>query len=543
MTKEKKYNLIVIGAVIIAGLLYCYTIISLWLPQWLEFKHLIFNWPDANANYFFAQVFAKTGHFYWSEPLNTISQNLIHTRSINVFNGNLVPMTFLPAILIFGVFFKIFGAIGVLFVTPVLAALSGYIVYRLANYIFKDLDLSLITSLLFLSLAPWVFFANEVMLPTILFIFLVFLGWLMISQSWHKGNDKYHWRWLSGCLLLALAIVVRPTELIWLAVISALIFYFNKDKISRRHILEAGGAFVVIFISFLLLNKLTYGNWFTLGYADLQSGAAATEFDRGTGFSLGGFFKLLVAPFGFDFTLILKNFWKYFVKIIVLHFVLATLGLIMIWRDKTLSLVWRRYLLLTPIIFILIFLYYGSWNLADPLVKELNTISISYVRYFMPLYIWILPATVLAINKIFFKVDRKSSFGNYILFITLILSSLQLAFFAANDGLIANQKNLLGYYAQFAAVKKVVTEQAVIITDREDKIFFPYYRVVVPQNNPLLWSRLSKIVGQVPIYYYTSKAEEQLSQDRQEMYKLNLTLTEPQDIWHNFRLYQVLQIK
>jgi len=539
LSREKKYNLLVIAAAIISGLLYCYTIISLWLPQWLEVKHLIFNWPDANANYFFAQVFAQTGHFYWPEPLNTLSQNLLHTRSINVFDGNLVPMTFLPTILIFGVFFKIFGAIGILFLTPILAALSGYIIYRLANYIFKDLNIALITSLLFLSLAPWVFFANEVMLPTILFIFLVLLGWLMIAQHWHKEHDKYHWRWLLGCLLLSLAIVVRPTELVWLAIISALIFYFNKNKINRRHILEGGIAFVAVFVLFLILNKLTYGNWFTLGYSDLQSGAVATEFDRSAGFSLRGFFKLLFAPFGFDFTLILKNFYKYFVKIVVLHFVLATFGFIMIWRDKNLPKVWRQYLLLTPIIFVFILLYYGSWNLADPLVKELNTISISYVRYFMPLYIWILPAVILAINQMFPKSGRKNVFGNYILIVTVILSSLQLAFFATNDGLIANRQNLKNYYAQFAAVKKIVPEQAIIITDREDKIFFPYYRIVVPQNNPLLWPRVAKIVGQAPIYYYTNKADAQLAPDRQEIYKLGLILTEPQEIWHNFRLFEI----
>jgi len=43
----------------------------------------------------------------------------------------------------------------------------------------------------------------------------------------------------------------------------------------------------------------------------------------------------------------------------------------------------------------------------------------------------------------------------------------------------------------------------------------------------------------VPIYYYTSKADTQLSLDHQEMYKLNLILTEPQEIWHNFRLFEV----
>src|SRR3989339_1508191 len=130
MTKEKKYTIIVLLACFLFFFVYSFTVLSVYLPQYFSLGHIIFNWPDANANYFFAGQYAKYSRFYSFEALNLLTDNLLHTRSINVIDGNLVPMTFLPAILIYGIFFKFFGGLGVLFLTPLMATLSGYLFYR-----------------------------------------------------------------------------------------------------------------------------------------------------------------------------------------------------------------------------------------------------------------------------------------------------------------------------------------------------------------------------------------------------------------------------
>lgn len=88
--------------------------------------------------------------------------------------------------MIFGTAFKFLGPIGILFLTPALASLSVFIIYRLFYRIFNDLDVSLVIALLLLPLAPWLFFANVVMLPTILFIFLLASGLLALFKSWQE---------------------------------------------------------------------------------------------------------------------------------------------------------------------------------------------------------------------------------------------------------------------------------------------------------------------------------------------------------------------
>ncbi len=218
--KEKDFNIIVGILCFIFFLIYSYTTIKIHIPNYLELKHLIFNWPDANANYFFANIFAKFNILNSLEPLNILTNDLIHTRSINVYNGSLVPITFLPSIIIFGLFFKFLGSFGILFLTPLLASLTGYIIYRLSYLIFKDLNLSFLISLFLLSLGPWIFFANMVMLPTVLFIFLLSLGFLLYRKNYILGST-----------LISLAIIVRPTEIIWILTLIIIILLFNRKKI------------------------------------------------------------------------------------------------------------------------------------------------------------------------------------------------------------------------------------------------------------------------------------------------------------------------
>src|SRR3989344_7343674 len=135
------HNKILVVSFLVFLFIYNFTNIFVWWPMLSDTGHLIFNWPDSTANYFFSGLFASDGKFWLSEPLNILTDNLLHARSINVIEGNLVPMTFLPAIVIFGAFERILGEPGILALTPFLAALSGLLIYRLVYYIFKDLDI------------------------------------------------------------------------------------------------------------------------------------------------------------------------------------------------------------------------------------------------------------------------------------------------------------------------------------------------------------------------------------------------------------------
>lgn len=94
MIKKEKYSLLVIIGCLVFFLLYSYTNLLVWWPQYEVLQHLAFNWPDTNANYFFAEQFGRFNSLFSLEYLNLWTDNLFHTRSINVIDGWLVPMTF-----------------------------------------------------------------------------------------------------------------------------------------------------------------------------------------------------------------------------------------------------------------------------------------------------------------------------------------------------------------------------------------------------------------------------------------------------------------
>ena len=503
MSKTKKYNLIFLCLAIVFFLLYSYTALATWLPNWLTFKHLIFNWPDANANYFFAQLFADTGSFRLVEILNGIGENIIHTRSMNIVDLYMVPVTFLPALTIFSLGFKLLGGVGILFLTPLLATLTVYFVYRLAIYLF-DIDLAFLIALLLFPLAPWLYFSNVVMLPTILFIFLLVAGFLSFAKYVQKQT---WWYWLLTSLLLSLAILVRPTEILWVSILIIFVFILNRRYLNWQNIVSAVVTFGFLGWVALWLNKLTYGGYFSIGYLSFEGGSN----ELGQSNTLNPL-KLLIAPFGFDLWLIIKNFYKYFFEIVVVHFILAIAGVVYLLSKRKVDRVWKYYFIVAKIISILILIYYGSWYLADPLVLELNKISISYVRYFLPLYILILPLTALALRNIFWR-QKKIKWLAPVIILFLTVISLKVAFYSTNDGLFATQRTLRTYYTQYRLVSERVEEDSIIISERSDKVFWPKYRVIVREDGGRIpfWMRVYRITKNNNIYYYAdlSRLEEE----------------------------------
>jgi len=529
MIKERKYNFTILILAVLFFFVYAYLVWSIWLPQWLELKHIIFNWPDANANFFFARLWAEQGTLASFEPLNLASDNLLHTRSINVFNGNLVPVGFLPSILVYAASFKIFGILGILLLTPALAALSIYFIYRLSYYIFSDLDFSLTIAVLFSVLAPWLYFANIVMLPTIMFVFFVLAGFLSLAKFFQ--TNKWFW-WILTGFLLSLAVFVRPTEIVWLAVTALFVLYWQRKKIDYKKIISCLIIFAILVFVSLYLNKITYGSYFVTGYFDLQNSGQPTEFSgQGT-----NYFKFLLMPFGFSPSKIFYNFGKYFVELNWYIFVLALSGILIRLIKKECSLAWRNYAIISIIIFVLVFLYYGSWDLADPLVKNLNSISISYVRYFMPLYILILPLAAYAIK---FLSKDKIFYAAFILL--AFIFGFKVAFYSPNDGLIATRDNLLSYQNQYQQVENLVESNAIIITDRSDKIFFSKYRVIVPQGDLPFWQRVASIIDTQAIYYFTDKSPELIVKDRLAAQESSLNISDATEIDKNFKLYKIIK--
>jgi hypothetical protein len=360
------------------------------------------------------------------------------------------------------------------------------------------------------------------MLSNILFISLA------LGAGYFWASKKYY----LSVAILGLALICRPSEMIFLLLPFSFLFYWQYSKLKKYLpisllILSFFGLF------FLGMNYLVYGNIFSTGYFNLQTQNLASEFlVKENNFE--SWLKLLFAPFGINFKLIFYNFSKYFVQVFLPYFILVILALVYSIRRSVARNKWQRYLLVVSLSFVVLLLYYGSWDLADPMVKNLNLISSSYVRYFLPLYLLLLPIVALAITDIFSK-----KYWAYVIVILLGSLSIYTAFWSKPDGLLQHKYYLAQYSRQFQEVKKIAPAEAVIISEREDKIFFPYYKVVVPQGNLPTWPRLEKIISQTPIYYFTNKSVMDLAVEQIYAKANNLELSDPVDISGGFKLYQV----
>lgn len=520
--KIKNKKLFPLLLFVVIFIFYTAPILFLWWPQWQESRHLAFNWPDANANFWSVNSIVKNFSIGEFEALNIPSNFLLHTRSQNVIDGVTLPMTFLPSLFLFSALAWIFGSFSSLLLIPLLSAAIVVIFYLLIKKLFTNEREAVMGAVLLATLGPWLYFSTQPLLPNILVLFLASLS-------------LYSWlikKYLAGSLFFALAIVCRPAEIIWLAPLLFLFFYYLRPKIPKLRIVNSLIIFGAVIIWALYLNKAVFGGYFLTGYSNFQSNSLPSETSLASNNIFSWFF-----PFGIDLLLAGKNYIKYFWLLIWPYsiFIVAGIGTILANKNNNRE---RKYLLAYFVISILLVLYYASWDFSDALVKNLNTISISYVRYFLPIFVMSMPLVVLGINYLTKHLQNKY-FWQVVILGCLILFSVNQVVFTKHDGLLAHARYVQDYYRQWQAIKKIAPAGSIIISERSDKYLYPYYRVVVPQGDLALWPRIKNIYGSVDIYYYTSEKSEQLRQVEILMSNYKLQLSEPLVINNNFVLYKV----
>lgn len=516
---------------LVAGFFYSHDLLFIYLKYLNILPHIIFNWPDANANYFFVKLFTETNALSFYEPLNIITDNILHTRSINVLNGSLVPMSWLWSIILWSGIAQIFGLFGVLWLNPILAILSLYLVYGISRYLWQDKNLNILIIALLAFFAPWLYFANLVMLPSILIIFLYLLSTYLFlytfANSRVRGNGKELIFFSLASIIFSLSVLARPSEAIWLASILLLSVYFNKNKIQAKQAFTFISIFIIFTSLTLYFNKLVYGNYFSFGYLNFQATDNAMPAQS------------IFLPFGWQTKIFFKNIFYNFILLIWPYWILVLAALIIL-RKKVFSLdnIWKKYLLICLVASLLLFIYYANWDIADQSVKQYNKISNSYVRYFLPLYILWLPIFAKSIQVIFAKFKFKY-FYQSIIIILLSIFSLRLAFYAPFDGLLAQKKNINIYYQQFAQVKNLVPADAIILTIKSDKIFFPSYQVIVPQGDLPLWPRIAKLLTQRPVFYVHDLADIDIAKEKDLASQAGIELNFVSELANNFKLEEL----
>ena len=496
MSRNLGQKLLLFAIVVMTG-------VNLWLatpPMAVADLSPRFDWPDETANYFWAVHFAREGNFVVAEPLNQVASNQVHPRSFNVrTDGSLVPGSFLGMTLIYGTLAKVFSIHVLPYLTPILGALGILAWYGILRRIFSN-RVAAIASVLALIHPAWWYYSATALLPNVPFVslFLISLYLIVRQPEHHRGPT---WQFILSGLALGCAIAIRPSEIIWVGALTLVVMLYRRDSWSLIRFALFGAMVVLAFLPSIYYQQLTYGNFLTSGYDQLSEVSP-------TACQSCQIVESIILPFGFHPSLIAINVWTHLLSRVWWLTLLGVLGLIAyLVRTHRHNEAVFGYTLLSLFIGSWLATYYGSWQFSDQLTVALNTLGLSYVRYWLPLYLLSTPFMALGLVWLtsLFK-ERYQKLGLIILVAAFIYPSARLVLYDKADSLFPVRDRVFGYTKTADEVIRLTEPESVIITVRKDKVFFPERKVVhtfnaLSEDGPLQVT-VAGLLEETPVYYY-----------------------------------------
>ncbi len=455
-----------------------------------------FDWPDETANYFWSKQFATTGDLVIAEPLNELVGNQIHPRSFNVRDdGAIVPGSFLGMIVLYGLLAKVFTTHALIYFTPVLAMLAVGAFYTIIKRIFDE-QVALIASLLMLLHPAWWYYSVTSMLPNV-----VFISFILFSLYFLFRSEKIKW-WeiIVAGLLLGIAIAIRPSEAIWIGCVYVASFFYLRHKTNPVQVVVLLAVSLLALLPIFFQQQQLYGDFLSSGYSQFQSETSGSC-------QTCEVVQSLLLPFGFHPRLIVSNLWIHFVSRLWWVSLLSLLGLVAyLMRHRQKHEVWG-YIGLSLVVYAWLSAYYGSWEFTDKLTLHLNTLGISYVRYWIPMFLLALPFVATGILFIAKMLRPRWQIAGIVALLTVFgYLSAQVVLYQKPDSIFPVKERILSYIQAAAVINDTTEPESVIVTVRKDKVLFPERKVIhtfeALSVNTHLTGLLSNIVGQVPVYYY-----------------------------------------
>ena len=366
--------------------------------------------------------------------------------------------------------YVIYGTFGILneglilYLTPLIAVIGVLVFYNLVQIYFGKKK-ALISSLLLFAFPPYWDFASRIMFANILALVFVLAGMLYLSRgvlgSENSGSKSYPNFILAG-LFLGLSLFTRLDYILvvapFLAVILIKLLKEQQFMARMGHLLIFLVSMMIPLLTFFVLNKDIYGGYFASLSHITFSGEAILD----------------AAPWEFSALLMAKNFVKFLLILVAMWTVIALLGVIhqlRISRKREQSKV-NVYMMFWFLISMVTCLYYlgGDFYGAEhPFLFP--SLSASYVRYLLPLYVLGVPFVAVFLSR--FK--RKVS----IISITAILLFVSCVQVFATDGQSLSYLHIKehDYMSENDRLTHITEPDSVILCQYLDKLIFPERRV------------------------------------------------------------------
>ena len=520
-----------------------------------------FTSPDETANFYFIKQFAGNLSFKVAEPLNGTAP-IVAPRSIMVQKDALLPGSFFGMPLLYGAIGWFLGKWIILFLTPLFSAIAVFVFYKLINIIFDRRTALISAGLMAIHPAFWYYTARG-MFHNALFLDLLIIGlWgiAAILTSHHlRGTAQNNTQnraeykknlilYLAAGLAVGGAAAVRTSEVIWIAVLLlAVVIIFRKLIDWRIGIWIALIGMIISMIPIFYQNNKLYGNALTFSYtvgpekaevASTQAGSGkASELVSGSVNiiekifnNIAGLFEKAIFPFGIHWDNISANVWNYGIWLVWPFALLSLFGCVLFFRNGIINFIYssvrrssdKRVMLIYFILYLFIagylMLYYGSWKINDNILgSNLVSLEQAYARYWLPIYIFGLPFAAMAAQTLIKnalailsnrcadsrgkirKIARNAILGFAVLL--LFNFSVSSAVLESNTGLAKVRQNTLEYKEVALKAKRTIKLNAVIVSGKADKIFFPEFKVIASEiDTNKKAKQLKKIIQKAPVY-------------------------------------------
>ena len=485
----------------------------------------LWNSPDETAVAYFVKSFLISNRLWVIEPYNMLGPGVVHPRSIAAVGDYLVPAFFYGSIYFFGTLVKLFGESALAWGTPLATALASLCVFFILRKMF-DAKRALIAQILFLADPAVWYFSSRGLFPNVLFLDMAMIGlailYLQPWQSFAKGRGV---AWLEmmiddivGIFFLGIAFLVRPVEFIWLAPLVIVMLWFGRKKLNALRIITGiivAGAFIGVFFHD---NYSLYGGIFSSGYTvgALAPGVAVPAV--GAASRLPAFLsspRPFILPFGFHPHAALANMWNYMAAFAWWLPALAAIGFLLT-KERTARRRFGRAFWWTAIV---LGVYYGSGVFTDSSVSQW-TIGSSYLRYFLPASVLLVPLAAEGVHRMSIK-RRWVALLTIGVFVAL---SAWTVYYRSPESLAPMLATLRHYETVKTAVLKEVPKDGVIVTERDDKIFFPDRKVVIGLRDKAVLDRLPILEARGLYYYGITISESELPAINNELGSRGLQL-------------------
>lgn len=548
--------------------------------------------PDETANYFFSKSLSEGRGLSFFDPAAMVGNNMVMPRSVRSDAGWLKPVSFLGIILVYGGLGSIFGIPVLPFLTPAFAALGIIFFYLLIKKIFNP-RLALISAFLLASFPVYIYYTVRSMFHNVLFIVLLIIGIYFLISSVSKLNHKkliindlekkeFWFNFLSvrlsgkrylgfllaflGGLFIGLAAITRTSEMIWFLPAAFLVWLFYIKRLGFIKLILTLCGFFLALIPNIYFNQLLYSSPIYGGYNEMNrsiddisqaSSGLANALFKGSG-QISEYLNSIysnVFYFGFNEMQSIRMAKYYIVDMFPELSIAFFLGavLLLVFNIKKPRKKYFAYFTAFTILSLILIFYYGSWQFNDNPDPNRFTIGNSYTRYWLPIYLMMMPVAALAIVKFsqaLFVVYSKqaprwrrlATDGLQIIIVSLfIFTGLNFVLYGSEEGLSHLYHNNLREKAYAQEIFLLTEPESIIITRYYDKFLFPERRIIMGAiPNDEIFQATQKLAAYYPVYYYNFYLNETdidyLNTRKLPPFSLRIDLVKK--ISHQFGLYK-----